>query len=146
MIPLKLILIPLAIALLTQGAKFLGASVRHHRFHFPMLFQYGGMPSGHTAFVISLVTVIGIAEGINSAAFAVAAALATVVIRDAVSFRQYLSRYGQALNLLLSEHPDRARAGIPEGLEERLGHTPAQAIVGGLIGLVLSFALYALLP
>ncbi len=143
---LKLVLIPLVVALLTQAAKFLGASVRHRKFHFPMLLQYGGMPSGHTAFVVSLLTVIGLAEGINSAVFAIAAALAIVVIRDAVSFRQYLSRYGQALNILLREHPERSRAEIPQGLEERLGHTPAQAVVGGLIGLGLSLLLYNLLP
>ncbi|MBI3115436.1 MAG: divergent PAP2 family protein [Candidatus Kerfeldbacteria bacterium] len=143
---LKLILIPVMVALITQLIKFLTSSTQRRTLDWGTLIQYGGMPSGHTAFVIALMTVVGYAAGIASAAFAVATALAIVVIRDAVSFRQYLSRYGHALNLLLKEHPERAEASIPKGLEERLGHTPAQALVGAVIGFVLSTLFYIIIP
>ncbi len=144
--PLRLIIIPLAAALLTQAIKLLDRSARTGRFEFSSLTQYGGMPSGHTAFVISVVTVIGLETGLASPIFALAAALAIIVIRDAVSFRQYLSQYGRALNLLLKEHSHEEALSKHAAIEEHLGHTPLQALAGGLSGFVLTLLLDRLLP
>lgn len=144
-IALKLIWIPLVAAGATQGLKILIRLMQSGRLEFGLVTHYGGMPSGHTAYVAGLVTVIGLAAGIESPVFAVAVAFAVITVRDAVSFRQYLSRYGRVLNHLLREHPKESVSPLPERIEERLGHTPFQALVGGTIGVALSWLLWVLL-
>lgn len=143
-IPLKLILVPLIAAGVTQGLKVLIRLLRSGRIELGLVTHYGGMPSGHTAYVAGLVTAIGLAAGVESPIFAVAAAFAVITVRDAVSFRQYLSRYGTVLNHLLREHPKESVSPLPERIEERLGHTPLQAFVGGTIGVALSWLLWIL--
>lgn len=144
--PFRLLLIPFGVALLTQTIKFFVRFSQTRKLDFGVFNQYGGMPSGHTAFVISLCTVVGLSEGVTSAAFAVSIVLALLTIRDAVSFRQTLSRYGEVLNRLVQAHPEQnIRIQFPEKIEERLGHTPLQAAVGGLIGVLVSSLFYLLL-
>lgn len=145
MAELKLILIPLIAAAITQALKFFVRTLQTRHIDFSVLNQYGGMPSGHTAFVTALATVIGFAEGVRSAAFAVALTLAVIIVRDAVSLRQSLSRFGHALKILIAEHPRREQLKFPNNIEERLGHTPLQAIVGAIIGFGLSWWLLGII-
>lgn len=142
----KLILIPLLAGGLTQLVKFLVRWSRDRRADWSQLWQYGGLPSGHTSFVVALVTVIALSEGVQSAAFAISLAFALLIVRDAVSFRQYLSRYGEVINHLIREHPRGETIPLPMRIEEHLGHTPFQAAVGGLIGFLLGFGFYLWLP
>ena len=51
------------------------------------LFKLGGMPSSHTATVISLCTCIGALEGWNSNIFAVAGVFAFITMFDAIKVR-----------------------------------------------------------
>lgn len=143
-LPLRLIVIPLVAAAITQALKVVIGMLRSGRVEWTRLTHYGGMPSGHTAYVTALVTVIGAAAGVTSIAFAIALAFAVVTVRDAVSFRQYLSTYGAAINHMLREHPKGETAPPPEHIEERLGHTPRQAVVGGILGVSLGWLLWRL--
>ncbi len=52
----------------------------------------GGMPSGHSAFVGSLVAVTAYLEGIESTLFMIAAVVALVVMYDAVTLRNAAGR------------------------------------------------------
>ncbi len=51
------------------------------------LFKLGGMPSSHTATVISLCTCVGSLEGWNSTIFAVAGVFAFITMFDAIKVR-----------------------------------------------------------
>jgi len=141
----QIILLPLAAGLISQLAKFFISSNRLDP-KIRNLTAYSGMPSGHSAMVISLVTIIGLAEGINTPFFAIAFILAALVIRDAVGLRRYLGEHGRIINALVkelgSEHL--LDKNYPH-LLEKIGHTPAQVAVGGLIGFVVSlFGFYIL--
>lgn len=138
----KLVLIALVSGLLTQLIKFIIQASRGE-FRWSSLQEYGGMPSAHTAFVVSLTTIIGIHDGIDSAAFAISFIFSLLIIRDAIGLRQFLSQHGKVLNMLIKDLPDDVEAKYPDRLVERVGHTPLQAFVGGCIGLVLGLALYA---
>lgn len=144
MIP-HLVLIPLVAGIGTQLIKFIIQIVRGE-FAWSRLQEYGGMPSAHTAFVISLATVVGLHEGWNSAAFAIALIFALLIIRDAIGLRQFLSQHGKILNMLIKDLPDEVEHKYPHKLEERFGHTPLQAAIGGLIGLVIALYLYPVTP
>lgn len=137
----KLVLISIISGLLTQLIKFIIQAMRGE-FRWSSLQEYGGMPSAHTAFVASLSTVVGIHEGIESAAFAISVIFSLLIIRDAIGLRQFLGRHAMIINMLVKDLPDDIEAKYPSFLVERVGHTPLQAIVGGLIGLILALTLY----
>ena len=89
----ELILIPLAIALITQLiVKPIIEAIRG-KFSWKNLISYGGMPSAHSALVTSLSTIIALTEGIDNTAFAVSFFLAIIVITDAIGFRGYLTEH-----------------------------------------------------
>jgi len=93
----------------------------------------GGMPSGHSAFVGSLVVVVAYREGLDSTAFMIASVIALVVMYDAVTLRFESGRHAKTIN----QHHK-------EGLEESLGHNEWEVIVGALFGAIISFGLLVL--
>lgn len=137
----KLVLIALISGLLTQFIKFIIQGARG-QFRWSSLQEYGGMPSAHTAFVVALTTVIGLHDGVDSSTFAVSFIFSLLIIRDAIGLRQFLSQHGKVLNMLIKDLPDDIEAKYPPHLVERVGHTPLQAVIGGIIGLILSLSLY----
>jgi len=139
------ILLPLISALIAQTIKFFIKS-NEQKLKLKNLLAYSGMPSGHSAVVISLVTIIGLQYGWNSPLFAICFILAFIVIRDALGFRRYLGRHGKVLNILIKDlKDDKVLDESYPRLLERIGHTPAQVLVGALIGLLVSLAGYYLL-
>lgn len=141
----KLLLIPIITVGLTQILKFIIEAFRHE-LRWSSLLEYGGMPSAHTSFVVSLTAVVGLHEGFNSAAFAIAVVFSLLIIRDAIGLRQFLSLHGRVLNMLIKDLPDEMEPKYPPRLVERVGHTPLQAFVGGCIGLIMGMVLYHLIP
>jgi uncharacterized protein len=97
------------------------------------LVSSGGMPSSHSALVTGLATATGRIDGVSSAAFAIAIVLASIVMYDAAGVRRAVSIQARILNQMIDE----AFQGSPmaeKRLRERIGHTPIQVIVGGLLG------------
>ena len=96
----------------------------------------GGMPSSHSAFVMGLVTGLGVKNGTTSDSFALAFVLAAVVMYDATGVRQHAGKHASILNLIISElppeHPAAEQLGRP--LKSALGHTPLQVLAGALLG------------
>jgi hypothetical protein len=80
---------------------------------------------------------IGLQTGFTSAYFAIALALAFLIIRDAVGLRQMLGKHGQILNMLVKDLPDYKEDKYPF-LEERLGHTYLQAFAGIILGIIIA--------
>ena len=90
----------------------------------------GGMPSGHSAFAGSLVAVVANREGVDSTAFMIAAVVALVIMYDAITLRHESGRHAKIIN----EHHG-------SKLEESLGHTLSEVVVGAVFGAGLSFVL-----
>lgn len=141
----KLILIPLIVGLISFGLKIIIKAIKG-TFTWELSSTYGGMPSIHTAFVVSLTTVVALYEGIFSAIFAVTAIFSLIIIRDAVGYRRYLGIHSQVLNNIIQELPHKERVKFPPRLQEQLGHTPWQALIGALIGFIISILLYIIIP
>lgn len=133
----KILIASLTAGICTQLFKFVRASWRGD-IKWYMLNRYGGMPSAHTAFVASLTTAVGISDGLASPAFAVAFILSAITVRDAIGFRRYLGTHGRMLNMLVRELPQSEALKFPSHLDEKVGHTPLEALVGGLIGIAIS--------
>lgn len=131
------IIVPLLTGIFTQFVKLTLSVIRHKKFEIKYLFTPGHMPSSHTSFVVSLVTVVGYYRGIESIEFAIAVCLAYVVIYDAMNIRIHIGHNGAAINRMAKELN---LSGYPE-LKERVGHLPAEVAVGGLLGFAFSMFL-----
>ena len=129
--------LPLSVAFGVQLYKMLADWVQTGRLSWRILAQAGGMPSSHSAMVSSLVTAIGYQNGLDSPLFAIAVALAVIVMYDARGVRQESGKQARVLNELLrtvfSGHP------ITDAeLKELVGHTTLQVLVGCIIGVLYS--------
>lgn len=103
------------------------------------LFVYSGMPSGHSALIVSMAAIVGLELGLGNPLFAVSLIIATIVIRDALGIRRYLGEHGRTLNILVNDlRNDQVLEEEYPRLLEKIGHTPLQVLVGSVIGLAVS--------
>jgi acid phosphatase family membrane protein YuiD len=116
-----LFLIPLLVALLSEISKVVIHALRTGNWQ-EKLFQPGGMPSSHSAFVTSLLILVGKKQGIESTEFAIAFVFACVMWYDAMSSRRAIGEQARLLNRL--QHWEK--------LKERLGHS-FKEVVGGIV-------------
>ena len=131
----KFWLVPIFVWVGIQTFKVIWDLVVTHKFNFKRILGAGGMPSSHSAVAISLTTMIGKQEGINSPIFALAAVFSFVVMYDAAGVRRAAGKQAKLLNKLV-ETPGLSNIQVQEKLVEVLGHTPIQVFVGALIGLI----------
>ena len=116
---------------LAQLSKLVIELVLHRRWRPAVLIETGGMPSSHSALVTGTATAAGWQEGFNSAAFALAATVAFVVMYDASGVRRAAGFTAERVNAL----PDAVWDTVPEKpLKERLGHSRTEVLVGSLMG------------
>lgn len=103
------------------------------------LVAYSGMPSGHTAMVVSLVTILYLEEGWQSPVFGFSVIFAFLIIRDAIGLRRYLGEHGKVLNALLKDlSNDEVLEKHYPHLLEKIGHTPLQVFAGAILGFSVS--------
>ena len=111
--------------------------IRTRRWNWALLFSAGGMPSSHSALVAASAHATGLYMGFDSPVFALAVALAMIVIYDATGIRRQAGRHAALINAMIADltsgHPLKE-----EHLREVLGHTPLQALSGLLLGLLVS--------
>jgi len=125
---------------IVQLWKFVSALLFERKFDLTLLWAPGGMPSSHSALVSALAVSVGMNVGFDSAPFAIAVALATVVMYDAAGVRQAAGKQAQKINRIVEE----LLAGHPlneERLRELLGHTPFQVVMGALCGILIAWLL-----
>lgn len=127
--------IPIAVAVIVQLIKFILYSLKHG-WDIHYLLTHGHMPSAHTAFAVSIITTIGYFQGTNDGTFAVAIALAFLIIDDATRLRMHLGDQGRYLNMLIQQL-NISEEQYPR-LKERTGHRVSEVAVGAILGFLLT--------
>lgn len=122
-------LIPLTAALLTESWKLLWFFFQKWKIEARDILQSGGMPSGHSVFVSSLLVTVFLKNGGGSTEFAIAFVFAIVVMYDAMKIRRAAGRHAEELNRMLGE----------KKFVERLGHTPLEVFVGFSLGSLFAY-------
>ena len=84
-----------------------------------------------------MATLIALKEGINTAAFGVAIALAFIVILDASSLRRQVGKHAAAINQL-----NALTTSSPLLLRERMGHTRIEIFAGVITGSAVAYLVY----
>ena len=99
-------------------------------------FGSGGMPSSHSAFVISLAIMVGATEGFHTAAFAIAVVLAAIVMYDASGVRHETGVQGQVLNEIIQKVFVDGQPITDVELKELVGHTKVEVAGGFIVGVL----------
>lgn len=119
--------IPLVVLILTELTKMLLENIRSGHWHLA-LFRPGGFPSSHSAFVTSLLIIVGYKLGMESEEFAIAFVFAGVVWYDAMSVRRAVGEQAKALNQLQNIRH----------FAERLGHSFIEVLGGICFGAIVT--------
>ena len=131
----KYIYIPLLTWLGIQTFKLIWDIVTTKKFNFKRILGAGGMPSSHSAVVMSISVLVGREAGFDSFHFAISLIFSCVVMYDAAGVRRAAGKQATLLNKIV-ETPGLTGVEVQEKLVEVLGHTPFQVFVGALIGII----------
>jgi len=130
---------------ISQVLKFLLGIIVERKVSLERLFGGGGMPSGHSATVVTLAILIGYYYGYSSAFFAIAAVFAIIVMYDATGVRRetgkqavLIKEFAQFFNDLGEYFGAKERDIKAEKLKVLVGHTPIQVLCGALVGIAVS--------
>ena len=131
----KYIVVPMLLWFGIQVFKVIYDLITTKKFNFKRIMGAGGMPSSHSAVVVSLATLIGREHGLDSSIFALSVIFAFIVMYDAAGVRRAAGKQAKLLNKLI-ETPGLSGVQVSEKLVEVLGHTPFQVFVGAIIGII----------
>ena len=127
--------------LLAQALKIPIEYILKHRWNWAVLFSMGGMPSSHSALVVSTALSIGIYFGFNNPLFALAVVVAMVVVYDATGIRRQAGLHARKINIMIDE----LLAGHPISdvqLKEVLGHSPREVVGGFILGIIIPLLIW----
>jgi len=124
-------------SIICQGWKFIDKSMRKKKIYWPGLTDTGGMPSSHSTFVCALAISIGFVEGFLSTVFFLSLGFATIVVRDAIGVRRAVDRLNDNVNEIIKK----GKFGVKEILKIA-GHTPVQAFVGIVLGVLVPLIIH----
>ena len=130
--------------IIAQIIKIILTLISEKKFRPDRIFGDGGMPSGHSATVMSLAVLVGWTSGYNSVSFAIAMILAIIVMNDAAGVRLETGKHAasikelaDAVNTLFVEKDKQVKT---EKLKLLVGHTPLQVVMGALLGLIVAIS------
>lgn len=106
------------------------------------LFKLGGMPSSHTATVISLCTCIGCLAGWDSHIFAVAGVFAFITMFDAIKVRYPLGILTDAFNRIQKK----VMGEEVKDVKKVEGHTLAEVACGFILGATVALCIMKFTP
>lgn len=109
--------------------------LRTRRWDWSLLLRAGGMPSSHSALVAASAHGIGLVAGFDTPLFALAVAFAMIVIYDATGIRRQAGRHAERINTIMLDMLDGHPLRRGSELREVLGHSPAEALAGLVLGM-----------
>lgn len=129
-------------AFFAQLLKFFIFTVKSRKINFKIFTTTGGMPSSHSAGVMGLATSVGIIEGFDSIAFAIAIGFALITMYDAAGVRRAAGKTAACLNKMMDDFYKHDVQALGGKLKELLGHTPFEVIMGALFGIAFAYCLH----
>ena len=126
--------------IIAQGAKYLVVAIKNRSLaNFRQLYLSGNMPSAHSATVMSMATIVGLINGLDSALCGIALMVAAVVMYDAIMVRRSVGEQGLAIQELIKAAQHNDRVAIPRSAK---GHTPLEVLVGAFIGVLIGCVVF----
>ena len=138
---IELIAAPIVTMFIVQSIKLATDGIKGNFNIKSFMATYGGMPSGHAAFVTALTTAVGLNYGVDNPAFGVAVIFSLLVITDAMYLRRRIDLVAQAANHIVATLPMEKRGTFTK-LETKIEHTLPQVAVGAVCGFIIAFLLH----
>ena len=101
-------------------------------------FGAGGMPSSHTALVISVTLMIGFLHGFTTPAFSVSLMISSIVMYDATGVRRETGIQGAVINEILRQVLIDGKPISDAELKELVGHKPLEVLAGAVLGMIIA--------
>ena len=125
---------------LAQFLKYIIHSIKYKKANLTeILFTSGGMPSSHASVIVSVTTLIGLTDGINSALFGLASAVTLITVYDAVKSRKSVGDQAEVIGRLIKEQG--AHVKPPKIVR---GHKVSEVISGCALGIAVGIGIYLL--
>jgi len=123
--------------ILAQAIKVPIEFIKTKNLNWVLLLSPGGMPSSHSALVSGLAHSTGLYYGFGSPLFGISLVLAMIVVYDSTGIRRQAGKHAEIINKIINDlasgHPLKE-----EQLREVLGHTPKEALMGTILGIVIA--------
>lgn len=120
---------------LAQMLKLPVEYLRTRKWNWTLLLRAGGMPSSHSALIASTTHGIGLVVGFDTPLFALGVAISMIVIYDATGIRRQAGKHAKMINTIMRDLLEGQPLRHRDVLIEVLGHSPAEAITGLLLGM-----------
>ncbi|MBP3766269.1 MAG: divergent PAP2 family protein [Bacilli bacterium] len=124
---------PLVSLAVCQLLKIFVAILKKKEITLSLITSSGGMPSAHSCFVSSLVTIIGLVEGVDSSFFAISLVFGLITCYDASHIRRESGMHAKLLNEKFNMK-----------LNINLGHELKEVIAGIITGMLVTLIIYFL--
>lgn len=131
--------------LLAQVLKVPTEYLRSRRWLWAMIFAAGGMPSSHTALLVSGTIATGLYQGFDTPLFAIAVAITMIVVHDAAGVRRQAGIHAERINVLFGELL-KGHMWDENELKEVIGHTPLEVVGGILLGFFVAITQWMIWP
>lgn len=141
----KVLIAVLAGWLIAQALKIPTEYLRSRRWMWAMFFAPGGMPSSHSALMVSGTFAVGLYHGFDNPLFGIAVDITMIVAHDASGVRRQAGMHAERINLLFEEL-FKGHLWDEKELKEVIGHTPLEVIGGVLLGLLVGFVQWKIWP
>lgn len=124
--------------IIAHSIKFIISIINNKKINFlSQLFISGGMPSSHSATTMSLVTIIGLIDGVKSGIFALASLFSIIVMYDALKVRRSSGEQGVAIHQLIKNQKN--NISLPR---IAMGHKPLEVVIGALLGISVGIVVF----
>lgn len=133
----KVLIAVLTAWLLAQALKIPTEYLRSRRWMWAMFFAAGGMPSSHTALMVSGTLAVGLYHGFDNPLFGIAVATTMIIAHDAAGVRRQAGKHAERINVLFDELLH-GHMWSENELKEVIGHTPLEVIGGIIFGLLVA--------
>ena len=124
-----------------QALKILTYYCKTRKIRLRLFFSSGGLPSSHTATVVSATGAISRMCGAASPEVAIMLIVAVIVMYDATGVRCDTGKQAVILNYIMDHWRETPPEIFQKDLKELVGHTPMEVLAGAVLGLVLGFVL-----
>ena len=117
----------------------------HRKIDLKQAFGTGGMPSSHSALMVSTTLGIGLFQGFNAPEFALAIAVSMIVLYDAAGVRRQAGIHAERINMIIKELFE----GKPlqeDDLKVMLGHSTLEVTGGVLTGILTALFVWLVWP
>lgn len=128
-----------------QIMKIIIPSIKNRKWVLDRFLGDGGMPSTHSAVACALAMTSWLCFGFTSIQFAITVVFAVMVMHDACGVRRESGKQAKAINDLHDHLQSLLKMPGKERLEEFLGHTLFQVVMGAATGILVALIVHLLL-